>query len=1060
MNTAIAWFVKNRVTANLLMFVVVVAGLISLARIKLEVFPEFSSDMITVSVVYLGATPEEAEEGICLRIEEAIQDLEGIKKITGTAAEGIGSVTVEVRAGFDDRRLLDDIKSRVDGITTFPHETEKPVIQEVIRRRQVINVAISGDVDEKSLKAIGEKIRDEVTDLPEISQVDLTIARPYEISIEVSEVALQRFGLTFDEVVQAVRRTSMDLPGGSIKTSGGEISLRTKGQAYKGLEFEKLTLRSFPDGTRLYLGDVATVVDGFAETDQAARFDGQPAVLVQVYRVGNESALEIADAVKDYVAITQARLPEGVHITTWQDDSLILKARLSLLLRNGRAGFVLVFLALALFLRLRLAWWVVVGMLISFFGAFWLMPYYDVSINLISLFAFILVLGIVVDDAIVIGENIYSHIERGKSGVRAAIEGTQEVATPVIFAVLTTVAAFSPLLSVPGNMGKIMRIIPIIVIATLLFSLLESLFILPSHLSHLDIDRKSKPDMGLKKIFRNFQDKFAAATQFFVDTRYRSTLDYALRWRYTTISIAVATLILTIALATGGWLKFTFFPRVEADNVVAFLTLPEGTSADVTAKAVKRIEESAKRLQEELSDDRKEVIKHVLASIGDQPFRKRQGAHGGPSVISSANIGEVNLQLTSAEDREITSSELARRWRQLTGPIPGAEELTFSSSLFSAGEAVNVQMAGTNYDELQLAANELKSRLAEYPGVFDIMDSYRAGKMEMKLKIKPEAEALGLTLADLARQVRQAFYGDEAQRIQRGRDDIRVMVRYPEAERKSLSDLANMRIRLPGGEEIPFPAAAEVTEGRGFASISRSDRKRTISITADVDLSVANANEIVADVTANVLPGILTRYPSIKYSLEGEQSEQQESMAGLAKGFVFALLLIYVLLAIPFRSYLQPFIVMSSIPFGVVGAIWGHILMGMDLTFLSVFGIVALTGVVVNDSLVMVDFVNRAREKNTYLIDAIKDAGVARFRPILLTSVTTFAGLTPLLLEKSLQAQFLIPMAVSLAFGVIFSTFITLILVPTLYFVLEDVKAVSAKGMRRAPSEPALVEVD
>jgi multidrug efflux pump subunit AcrB len=1060
MNRAIAWFAENRVTANLLMIMILAAGSISLVRLKLEVFPEFSSDMISVSVPYLGAAPEEVEEGVCVRIEEAIQDLEGIKKINSTASEGVGTVAVEVETGYDTRKLLDDIKSRVDAITTFPLETEKPVIQEVLNRRQVINVAVSGQTDEKSLKVIGENIRDEIADLPEISQVELTAARPYEIAIEISEEALRRYGLTFDEVAQAVRLSSLDLPGGSIKTSGGEISLRTKGQAYRGKEFENLILRSAADGTRLKLGDVATIVDGFAETDQSSRFNGEPTVLIQVFRVGEENALTVANTVKDYIAEAQMRLPEGIHLTTWQDDSLLLKDRLNLLLRNGRAGFILVFLALALFLRLRLAWWVTVGMIISFFGAFWAMPNFDVSMNMISLFAFITVLGIVVDDAIIVGENIYTHLERGEAGLKAAIKGAQEVAIPVIFAVLTTVAAFSPLLSVAGFMGKIMRVIPIIVIATLLFSLIESLFILPAHLSHLSIQKEKNRRRGPRKWWGNFQDRFAARLQHFTDKYYRDTLDLALRWRYLSISLGVGLLILTIGLVAGGRIKFTFMPQVEADNVVALLTMPQGTPVEVTAQAVRRLEESAQMLQSEFSDGGEGPIQHILASTGDQPFLARQNVMRGNQVsISGSHLGEVNLQLFSAETREVTSPELGRRWRELVGTVPDAEELVFSSSLFSVGEAINFQLAGADYEELILAANELKAKIAEYPGVFDITDSFREGKKEIKLKIKPEAEALGLSLSDLARQVRQAFYGEEAQRIQRGRDDIRVMVRYPEDQRKSLGDLENMRIRMPGGTEVPFYVTAEVDRGIGFSSINRTDRKRTINITADVDLSIANANEIVADITANVMPALLAGYPGVSYSLEGEQSEQQQTLAGLGRGFLFALLVIYILLAVPFRSYSQPFIVMSAIPFGLIGAVWGHVIMGMNLTILSGFGVVALTGVVVNDSLVMVDFVNRARAKGMPLHEAIREAGVSRFRPIMLTSLTTFAGLTPLLLERSLQAQFLIPMAISLAFGVLFATSITLILVPSIYHILEDVKAGVIRLLGRGQTRVEVVEV-
>ena len=1055
MKQAIEWFAKNRVAANLLMLFILVAGALTVQSIKKEIFPETSSDKLSISVLYPGATPEEAEEAICIRIEEAIQDLEGIKQMISTAAENVGTVTVEIKLGEDAREVLGEVKARVDAIDTFPAEAEKPIVKELQLRRQVLNVAISGNSDEASLKRLGERVREELLTLPEISQVELNNVRLYEISIEVSEKSLRRYSLTFDEIVNAVRRSSLDLPAGSVKTSGGEILLRTKGQAYHGNEFENIILRTSTNGERLLLSHVAEVIDGFEETDQMSRFDGEPSALVQVFRVGDESALEVADAVKAYIAKAQLRMPEGIQLTTWQDDSKLLRSRLDLMLRNGRAGFILVFIALALFLKLHLAGWVALGIPISFLGAIWLMPGLDVSINMLSLFAFIVVLGIVVDDAIVVGENIYSHYQQGKSKLQAALDGVQEVAVPVIFAVLTTVAAFSPLLTVPGNMGKFMKVIPIIVISTLLFSLIESLFILPAHLSHLT--HKSTP-RARNKIFgywEQFQQNFSDRFQNFIKNIYRPVLEFSLRWRYLSLSISIATLLLTIGLIGGGWIKFVFFPNVEADNVVAFLTMPQGTPVEVTARAIHKFEDGIKALRKEIDESsgekNKGVFEHVLTSIGEQPFRTTQSQGGGGigQSFTSSNLGEVNIQLSPSEERDITSSEIARRWRELTGAIPDAVELSFTTSLFDPGEAINFQLSGSHYEELTLVAEKVKTRLKDYPGVFDITDSFRAGKKEIKLSVKPSAETLGLTLSDVARQVRQAFYGEEAQRIQRGRDDVKVMVRYPQEERRSLADLENMRIRIADGSEVPFSVAAHAEPGRGYASIQRTDRRRTVNIKADVDLTKANANEVLADLTSSYLPQLLVDYPSITYSLEGEQKQQAETLDGLKSGFFLALLLIYALLAIPFRSYAQPLIVMSAIPFGLVGAVWGHIIMGMELTILSMFGLVALTGVVVNDSLVMVDFINRARAKGLSIMQALREAGVARFRPIILTSLTTFVGLTPLLLERSLQAQFLIPMAVSLAFGVVFATIITLILIPVGYYILEDIKQLSGKILRR-----------
>jgi len=700
-------------------------------------------------------------------------------------------------------------------------------------------------------------------------------------------------------------------------------------------------------------------------------------------------------------------------------------------------------------------------MVISFFGAFWVLPWFGVSINQISLFAFILVLGIVVDDAIIVGENVYSHLQRGEDPLKAAISGTQRVAKPVIFAVLTSIAAFSPLLGVPGMMGDVMKMIPIVIIATLSFSLIESLLILPAHLSKVDIHKSKKNSNGLQRRFKDLQDRFSNFLDTVIHKYYKQTLEIALHWRYTFMAAGVGILIFTLALAAGGALKFSFMTSVEADNVVALLTMPDGTTAEETIKVLKKLEDSAEKLKAKLNTDDQVVVKHILTTIAEQPFTKMShSSNAGQNIKNRPNLGEINMQLAQAESRDITSEEVAERWREMAGDITDVEELVFSSSMFSTGDPIDIQLKGIDYDELQQAAVELKAIIATYPGTYDVFDSYRSGKQEIKLKIKPQAEALGLTLNDLARQVRQAFYGEEVQRIQRGRDEIRVMVRYPKEQRQSLGNLENMRVRLPGGEEIPFSIAAEITQGYGFSSISRTDRMRTINITSNLDLSIANANEIIADIQKNVMPEILQKYSSIRYSLEGEQAEQKESMAGIMEGFMIALLLIYVLLAIPFGSYMQPLIVMSAIPFGIVGALWGHIFMGLNLSIMSLFGVVALSGVVINDSLVLVDVINRERKEGSSLMQAISKAGTARFRPIILTSITTFAGLTPLLLEQSPQAQMLVPMAVSLAFGVMFGTFITLILVPVIYYSQEDVKRIFKKMIGKAESEPEFEEIE
>ena len=1040
MKNAIEWFARNSVAANLLMVLIMGGGLFLISSIRMEIFPEFSSDIISVSMVYRGAAPEEVEEAVCVRIEEAVQGLDGIKRLTSTASENIGTVNIEVDPSADLRKLLDDVKARVDAITTFPAETEKPIIREITNRRQAINVAISGPADEKTLKTIGERVRDDIAAIPGITQVNLANTRPYEIAIEVSESALRRYGLTFGEIALAVRRFSIDLPGGGIRTQSGEILLRTKGQAYRGDEFESIVLRTRPDGTHLRLGDVATVNDGFAETDQSAQFDAEPTVIVQVYRVGDQNALDITEKVKAYIDEAQTRMPDGIKLTVWSDFSRVLRGRLDLMLRNGRLGFILVFIALTMFLRLRLAFWVSLGIPISFLGAISLMPSLDISINLLSLFAFIMVLGIVVDDAVIVGENIYRHQQMGKRGLRAAIDGTREVYVPVVFAILTSIAAFSPLLMVEGNMGKILRLIPQIVILTLIFSLIESLFILPAHLAHSKMDRTSASKRTLPRLWQRFQDRVSTGLLAFVKHYYRPFLEWTLQWRYLTLASGVAVLMLVVGLVGGGWIKFNFLPKIDSDNVVALLTMPQGTPAEVTESAVRHLERSALRLKREIEGDTPgAVFRHILASVGEQPFRATQSQNvGGNAEFSSAHLGEVNIELVPSENRDIGSEEIVQRWRELSGAIPDAVELTYTASLFSTGEAINIQFSGPDYAELREVAEKFKSNLEEYPGVFDIADTFRPGKREAKLSLTRQAEIMGITLSDLARQVRQAFYGEEAQRIQRGRDDIRVMVRYPASERRSLGNLEDMRVRTPAGGEVPFSIAAEAELSQGYASIRRADRQKAINVTADVDQNVANANEILADVTGTVLPKLLADHPRVRYGFEGEQRQQAETLAGMADSFVIALLIIYILLAIPFKSYTQPLIVMTAIPFGIVGAICGHVMLGFDLTIFSLFGIVALIGVVVNDSLVMVDFINKQREAGHALSVAIREAGAVRFRPILLTSLTTFLGLTPMLFEKSIQAQFLIPMAISLGFGILFATVITLLLVPISYNILED----------------------
>ncbi len=1096
MKSAIAWFARNHIAANLLLILMVLSGLAALPSMPQKSFPDIDVPIINVSVAYLGAAPEEVEQGVCIRVEEELEGIEGIEKISSAAFEGACAVTVELFEAADSSLALDEVKSRIDAIVTFPVETEKPVISLLSPVRPVLEISITGPNDERMLKVLGQQIRDEIAALPGVTQVALQNTRPYEISIEVSEASLQRNDLSFEQVAQIIRARSLDLPGGAIKTEGGEILLRTQGQIYWGKDFEQLVLQTRTDGTRVYLSDVATVVDGFEDTDQSLRFDGRPAALVRVSRVGNQDILEITAAVTAYLETAPERLPAGVKLTVWNDGSKLLRGRLDTLLNSARQGFLMVLILLALFLRPRLAFWVSIGVPVAFLGALFLISVLGLSIDGISLFGFILVLGILVDDAIVVGENVYSEQKKSGNLLEGSVLGTQQVSIPVIFGVLTTMTAFMPLLLGPGTMGQIFGVIATVVMACLTFSLIESQLVLPAHLGHRSIQSAAGEmamlmipivaiiALGFSDNFSAYvgfiiaaftliyalyavgiwsrlanrlidaQSKFSARVEYFIHQPFRIFVAKAIAARYLTLAIALVALLSSIGIVASGRLPFSFFPPLESDQAIAKLTMPLGTPAEVTKEVVLKLERAAQLLEQELIREYPEAppVTHILAAVGDQP--SSSGGGGPPSTAPATggggHIGEVTLQLVPSENRTIETRTIANRWRELSGPIPDAVELKFNTSLFTVGNAIDIQLAGDNVDDLRAVAEKIRLTLAQYPGVIDITDSFRAGKQEVKLAMSPSGEALGLSLADLARQVRQAFYGEEIQRIQRGRDDVRVMVRYTEAERKTLSSLDQMRIRTPEGAEVPFVEVASANLGRGFSSINRSERQRVVNVTADVDRTQITANEVIADFAKGKIQRILNDYPRVTFSLEGEQREQAEAVAGILPMFGIALFVIFALLAIPLRSYSQPLIIMSVIPFAFVGAIWGHqIMKSFDmiagLAMMSVMGFIAASGVVVNSSLVLVHNVNRRIEDGMDMSRAVAEATVSRCRPIVLTSMTTFVGLTPLMFNNSVQAQFLVPMATSLAFGVLFSTFVTLFVVPSGYMMLEDIKAFTAR---------------
>lgn len=1055
MNRAVAWWAGNPVAANLMMALVAVGGLLAVPGLRQEIFPEASLGTITVSVVHEGAAPDDVEASLCMPVEEAIHGVRGVRRVTSTALEGLCTVAAELERGADGRDVRERIEAKVDAIDHFPEDAEPPVVTELKSWGTVIDVVVFGDTGEAELDALGESLRDELLDLPGIQKVELTGRRPDEISIEVSENELRRHGLRFDDVAEAVWRSSLDLPGGSLRTPDGEILLRADARAESGPEFERIVLLSRPDGTRLRVGDVARVVDGFAETDQRARYDGAPAVMLHVLRSRDQKLTEVAATVRAWVSDVAARLPEGIGIASFADHSEQLASRRSLMLENGALGMLLVLGSLALFLRGRIALWVAAGIAIAFLGAVALMPLLDISLNMISSLGFIVALGLVTDDAIVVGERVARLEDSGLGRLAAAVRGAQEVAVPVVVAALTSVVALLPCFLLPGLMGAQARPLPIVVIACLLVSLLEALFVLPAHLGHA---RRGARRWPWAEGWQRRQRAFSVCFDRFAREVYRPWLSRTLAHRGPVLAGGTALFLVTLGCVTGGWVPFTFLPQTESSHVTAMLTLPLGTSVDVTDAVTARIERAARGLAQELAAEGDgDVIRGAYASIGEQP--EKMGLHFFTplawSRFSGSHVSEVKLALAPAEERSLSAAEVARRWRERVGPVADAEELVFSSSYFSTGAPIDVQLEGRDTQQLEQAADALVERLAEFSGVQDPASSHRGGKQEVKLHVLPEAEAYGLSLGEIARQVRQGFHGEEVQRFQRGRDEVAVMVRYPAAERRSLGDLESMRIRTPERDAVPLQAVARVEIGRGYASIDRADRRRTVDVTADVDTEETNANQVLAALEARVLPEILAAHPGVGYRLGGQQRDQREFLDAIGRALLFAMLAIYVLLAIPLRSYAQPLVVLLAVPFGLVGAVAGHAILGLDLTAFSLVGVIGLTGVVVNDSLVLAHAHLGWRRKGLAAREALERACEERFRPIVVTTLTTFLGVTPLLLETSTQALWIKPMAVSLAFGELFSMLVVLGLVPAA--ILATSGRDSASHREDAPHRLAVV---
>ena len=1035
----IAWFIKNPVAANLLMLFIIVAGALSVFSISKEMFPRTYTNTIQVTAVYPGAAPVEVERGVLEPIEAALQGISGVKEMRATARRDFASVELDIEDNQDINEMLARVESRVNGILNFPENLETPNVSRFEFTGWVSGVAVSGPLDEFDRKIIGQEIRDELLELPSVKKVILWGVDDYEIAIEVKEERLRELNMTLSEVAQMLRQSSIDLPAGMIRSSEGNILVRTQGKAYTGEEFANMVLRANPDGSELLVSDVAVVKDGFAESSTLVNFDREPSINVGVFSLEDQNVLEIDRAIKDYIETKRAMLAEGLSIDQFAPVSPHLKGRLDMMLSNLAMGAVLVAIVLTLFLNIQVAFWVLLGIPVSFLGAFWLMPVnpFPVTVNVLSLFAFIMVLGIVVDDAIVIGESIFTEAQQeadknrllsGQAGgfvasIDNVIAGAKRVAVPSTIGVLTTMAAFAPLLFIGGIVSGFQEAIAAVVILCLIFSLIESKLILPAHLVGLKLGYKPPPRFAF---IRRWQEWVNTNLKLFISTRYQPLLKRCIQRRYTTVACFLALLIVSGGILNGGIVKFEFFPNVPTDDIRAEVVVHDGTSAETMATILKTVEAAAYRVDANYRQqypDSDGLVDHLL-------------------LYTDSDVqGTFVVSLMPAQNRKISSLDFERLWRQEVGSLPNVKKQRYFASTNTGGGAkINFQLSSADPLQLELASKELENRLAQYQGVFDLYNSLGVGGREIQISLKPYATQIGVTLGDVARQVRQAFYGEEVQRLQRGVDTVKVMVRYPDTARGSLADLENLLIRTNSGQAIRIGQVAEVSLGQGLSTISRTDRKRTVNVTADADSAQIQSGVVVSDITDNFVPDLLKKYPDVQFDLGGSTKEEKTLITRTIIGFIAALFMIYGLLAVPLRSYVQPLVIMSVIPFGFVGAVVGHLIFGFSISMLSIMGLVALAGVVVNDSLILVEFANRKRIEGESIEGALLAAGKQRFRAILLTTLTTFVGLLPMFFETSMQAQFVIPMALSLGFGIIFATTMTLILVPCCYRIVYDAK--------------------
>ncbi|PSV04259.1 acriflavin resistance protein [Photobacterium leiognathi subsp. mandapamensis] len=1022
----IAWFAHNHVAANLLMLVVMLGGLFSISLINKEIFPAFALNRIMISASYPGASPEDIEQSINVKIEQSLDNVKNIKRIQSVASQGSASLTLELESEADLEQVLDDVKQQIEAISTFPVKMETPLVKRAEFTSNVVFISLYGNLNERQLKEYAKQVRDDILQQTDASDVVVSGVKDYEIAIDVSENALRKYGLTFEQVAQVVQQRSIDLPGGMIKAKDGDLLVRTNGQLYNGDGFSSIVLQTRPDGSRLYLSDVATISDGFIEDRILNRFNRERAAVIQVRNLTDEDATKIAEQVGKYVEKAQTKLPTGVYLDSWGDMSHYLEGRLNMMLSNMFYGGILVFIILALFLDIRVAFWVILGIPFCFLGTLLFMPtpLVAVSINLISLFGFILVLGIVVDDAIVVGESVYSEVEDKGQSIDNVIAGAQKVAIPATFGVLTTMAAFIPMLISDAPRTEFFKAIAWVVLLCLTFSLIESKLILPAHLARARLAQAKSRTSALSRL----KQRFNLAVDRFINQGYRRFISVCIVHRYSVLATFSGILMLAIALVVSGQLRWVFFPNLPSDYIQVNVDMNISSSNENNAKVAAQIEEALYQTDAEIFQELGvHVVKHTFINM-----ENRQDLF-------------VLAELHKTETLPITSFEILKQWQAQLPPLVGVKNITFEASIGRKQSDVQFSLKGDDLAQLAQASKAMQQLLYQYDGTLNIKDDMSSPTPEVKLQLTKAGEALGLSLASLASQVRHAFYGYEVQRVLRNNEEVKVMVRYPQQERSTIGYLENMKVILPNGHFVPFTEVAKANIESSYTSINRVDRKRSVIVSTNVDKSQTSPSDIYNDILENKLDQLRQAFPNVKFALDGQAKDEKNTKGSLIRDSILALITIFALMAIPLRSYSQPLIIMSVIPFGIIGAIAGHYLAGLTLNLLSVFGILALAGVVVNDSLVLVSFINRALKQGVPLEQAVVNAGCSRFRAIVLTSLTTFFGLAPILLEDSLQAQIVIPMATSLAFGILFATVVTLLLVPSLYLILADIK----RGMKR-----------